>query len=218
MEEWKDIEGFERYQVSSLGRVRSKEMTRINKRYSKNGHYQEYACYYPSKILKPDHYHSNTTSYERVTLSKENVAYAFSVHRLVAKAFIPNPLNKPHVNHIDNNGLNNKVENLEWVTHSENMLWAQKQGRLFKSQSKAGTIAGIKTVEKARNRIKALTGTYVNDWLVLGDVKKVGNKLKVLCRCKCGKEAYIHIYRLDLKNKNTVTCCCDCSRKQRIKI
>lgn len=55
----------------------------------------------------------------------------YSVHRLVAKAFIPNPDNKPEINHIDNNTRNNIVTNLEWVTHAENMQHCHAQGKGF---------------------------------------------------------------------------------------
>lgn len=58
--------------------------------------------------------------YHRVNLSFGKVAKKFRVHRLVAQAFIENPLNKPFVNHKDGNKLNNCVENLEWCTSSEN--------------------------------------------------------------------------------------------------
>ena len=216
IEEWKDILGFERYQVSSLGRVRSKEFTRINKRFSK-GHYQEFTCYYPSKLLKPDISVFSNSSYQRVTLSKDNKAYRFLVHRLVAEVFIPNPENKPYVNHIDNNGLHNSIDNLEWVTHSENMLWAQKQGRLFASQSNGGKEAAKVARFRAESKIIALYGKKVNDWTVLDKFKKTNKGYKVLCQCKCGRQAFIDLYRLNLSNKNTATCCNSCS-KQKIKI
>lgn len=54
---------------------------------------------------------------------------AHYVHRLIASAFVPNPHDKPEVNHIDGNRGNNRADNLEWVTRSENILWSYKTGR-----------------------------------------------------------------------------------------
>jgi len=60
--------------------------------------------------------------YERITLKDKGRRLNIEVHRLVAQAFIPNPSNKPCVNHVDGNKLNNNILNLEWVTYSENSL------------------------------------------------------------------------------------------------
>jgi len=64
---------------------------------------------------------TNNVGYESIMLYRNGKAKSFLVHRLVAQAFIPNPLDKPQVNHIDENKLNNNIENLEWVTAKENM-------------------------------------------------------------------------------------------------
>ena len=62
-------------------------------------------------------------NYERykIALSKNKKQKQYMIHRLVAQAFIPNPDNKPQINHIDNNALNNNVNNLEWCTSQENI-------------------------------------------------------------------------------------------------
>ena len=100
MEEiWKDIEGYEGlYQVSNFGKIKS-------------------IGYKKKKILKPtqDHY-----GYLNVTLYKNKNKKAKRIHRLVAEAFIANPENKPEIDHIDTDKLNNNVKNLRWVTRIEN--------------------------------------------------------------------------------------------------
>lgn len=68
------------------------------------------------KILKPD----TAKGYKRVTLSKKGITKRFFIHRLVAMNFIKNPLNKKYVNHKDGIKSNNHINNLEWVTSSEN--------------------------------------------------------------------------------------------------
>ena len=72
------------------------------------------------KPLKPD----KTGHYYRVTLSIDGLVQRHSVHRMVAECYIPNPFNKPQVNHKDLNKLNNHVDNLEWSTVSENTTHA----------------------------------------------------------------------------------------------
>ena len=69
--------------------------------------------------------------YVKTTLCKDGVKKSYSVHLLVAKTFIPNPFNKPTVNHKDGNKQNNRVENLEWTTYRENTLhYLYEMGRI----------------------------------------------------------------------------------------
>lgn len=75
--------------------------------------------------------------YKHVTLQINKKAKRFRVHRLVAEAFIPNPENKPYVNHIDGNRQNNLVENLEWVTPAENTQHAVQSGLMLPTRERA---------------------------------------------------------------------------------
>ena len=109
---WKDIKGFENYyQVSNLGRVKSK--FRIIERIDgKNIRKEE-------KILNP---YTSKKGYLMVDLSVygKRVRKTIAVHRLVAIAFISNIENKPQINHIDGDKTNNRIDNLEWCTNKEN--------------------------------------------------------------------------------------------------
>lgn len=120
---WKAIEGFEGlYEVSNLGRVRSLDRTYPNNYRPHKGIIKKFA-------LCGGRGHNK---YPTVGLQRVNPKFKTGalVHRLVAKAFIPNPDNKPEVNHIDGNKLNNHVDNLEWCTRKENVQHSSDNGLL----------------------------------------------------------------------------------------
>lgn len=99
---WKNISGFENYEISDTGIIKSKD-----------------------KLLK---FGNNGNGYLFVHLSKNGSVNRFYVHRLVASTFIPNPENKGIVNHKDGNKSNNCVSNLEWCSQKENIQHARKTG------------------------------------------------------------------------------------------
>ena len=105
-EEWRPIAGSNGYAVSNLGRVTG-------------------ATARGQRILKPS---PTSLGYFRVDVYSGGSKKTRKVHRLVAEAFIPNPLHLPHVNHIDGDKSNNRIDNLEWVTARENQVHASKIG------------------------------------------------------------------------------------------
>lgn len=194
-EEFKDVEGYEGlYKVSNTGKVYS---------------------VVSDIVLKTTKRKAAQTSYEYVTLVKDKVKKTFIVHRLVAKAFIANPQNKATVNHIDNNGLNNNMQNLEWCTYSENLKHAQKQGRLYEAQRKGGLVTSQIAQQLAAADAVDMVGKTYQNWEVLelkGTVavgKALIQRYQFMCKCtKCGDTKLL--VREYLKTL-TEECCRACS-------
>ena len=101
IEIFKDIQGYPNYQISNLGRVKS-------------------LMYEKERILKPGLIGKKTRQYYAVVLHKPNKSKTTTIHRVVGLHFVNNPENKPQLNHIDNDPLNNHWTNLEWCTNREN--------------------------------------------------------------------------------------------------
>jgi len=113
---WKDVVGYEGYyQISRFGQVKRVSQDKKTRRIR-------------NKYIPPLKKTIGTTGYYHVHLAVDKNHKNYRVHRLVAAAFIPNPENKPCINHIDGNKLNNHVSNLEWCTMKENSQHAVRIG------------------------------------------------------------------------------------------
>lgn len=156
---WRDVKGYEGlYQVSNLGKIKSK-----------NG------------IL---HLNTNTYGYKHITLSKGNTRKTVVVHKLVATAFVANPLNKPQVNHKDGNKENNTANNLEWVTQTENNRHA--------INAHLRKVKKVRLVDENNNTIKEFNNRMeINDYLG----RYVCQDLITRCCNNRRKTAYGHIWR-----------------------
>jgi hypothetical protein len=116
---WKDIEGYEGlYQVSNIGRVKS---------------FPRHGTVANGKIMKQ---HYDSKGYARVCLSKNGQKQNCKTHRLVAKAFIPNPHHYKQVNHRDENKYNNNVCNLEWCDNRYNATYNERMKKIAKKISR----------------------------------------------------------------------------------
>ena len=117
MEIWKDIDGYENYQISNLGRVKSKRYWLYNR------------YVYKDKILKPS---KTKAGYLQVILCKDGKTKNFFVHKLVANHFLKNDNNYKEINHKDENKENNNVDNLEWCNHKYNMNYGNIKDKISK--------------------------------------------------------------------------------------
>lgn len=165
--EWKAIPGYEgKYEVSDKGEVRSLNYRGTNR----------------SQVLKPL---TSGKGYLMVGLCKNGKMHWEKIHRLVASLFIPNPGNKPQVNHLDGVKTNNVASNLEWVTGGENQVHAYRTGlkkadpewgrTLGKVHGNAGRMAnrrpiiatdvrtGVETRYESAAEIERVLGVYHSD-------------------------------------------------------
>ena len=167
MEIWKDVPGYVGlYQISNYGRVKSVFRNEIcgNMNRKRN-----------EKILKP----SLRKRYYFVSLSKNGIKYNAVIHRLVAAAFIPNPENKPCIDHIDGNRTNNHADNLRWVTVKEN-----QNNPITKSKciGKKANPHHEKAVEQIKN------GIVVNVFVSIQEAARKGNfSATAICKVCKGK-------------------------------
>ena len=183
---WKDIEGYEGlYQVSNLGRVRSLDKYRNGR----NG--AQVFC--KGKILKP--FKSGPANYLTIALGRKKKAY---IHRLVAIAFIQNPLNKKEVDHINCNITDNTIENLRWVTRKENL-----NNPITKKRNSESRKGGYQPKGKENKRSRpilqySLNGEFIKEWGSQREIKRAlgysNGNIYNCCALK-SKTAYGYIWR-----------------------
>ena len=172
MEIWKKIEGYEGlYEVSNEGRVRS-----LNYRHTGE-----------TKILKPAICYGG---YLKVGLWKDGNKKKFTVHRLVARAFLPNILDFPEVNHIDEDKTNNRVKNLEWCTREYNNNFGTRNQRVRETMTNGKTSKPVLQFSKS--------GEFIREWPSAHEVERVlGYSQGYISNCclKKYKSAYGFIWK-----------------------
>jgi len=147
---WKDIQGYEGlYQVSNLGGVKNIKYGRLK------------------KIL------INSNGYYIASLYKNNKLKQKRVHQLIAIAFIPNPNNYKEINHKNGIKLDNRIENLEWVSRLENVNHAYRTGLITRKQIEKATNSMKEKIQKPILQLK--NGIVLNEFKGTNDAGRILN-------------------------------------------
>ena len=193
-EQWKDIDGFlGYYQISNFGRVKSL-CRKVPHPQAKCGYIVR-----NEKIKKPK---TDSDGYKVVCLQMCGNKRYVSVHRLVAEAFIPNPNKYLEINHKDYNRTNNRVDNLEWITHKDNVRYSSDIGKY--SVCKLGDKNGkSKSVDlyKNDNLVKSFSCIKnCSEWIktkqnLKGSINAISGF--IARRAKCNKHCYGYIAKIN---------------------
>lgn len=161
--EWRVVKEYDRYEVNQLGEIRHRQR---------------------KKVLTPRY---NKGGYGYVNFNINGHRTNFAIHRIVANAFIPNPEHKLEVNHIDGNTKNNRADNLEWATSSENKIHAYKK-------EENHNVRGKRIIQYD------LQGNYLATYsTIMAAAKAVGVTKGAISHCCCGvsKSSGGYIWKID---------------------
>lgn len=162
---WKPVPNFPNYEASKCGNVR-----RIGK----------------SKNLSTSKKTTPTNTYLRITLFKEGERHYHQLHRIIALTHLPNPLELSQVDHIDNDGTNNRIENLEWVSPSENIKRSfNRNPKKLLVCSSGGKQAAITMENKLINRLQLLLKSRFVQFHSAGKLHK---DPAITYNCECGNQ------------------------------
>lgn len=167
-EEWRSVPGFQdKYQISNYGRVKTIQ-------------HESYTIHYKTRKRIPTirkevmrRLGSNPGGYSIVSLCDDGKTKHYSVHRLVANAFIPNPKNLPQINHKNTNKKDNRFFNLEWCTAFENKVHALNMG-LIKVKNTAMNADKVRAIRADAKSMSAreLSDKYKSNPGTIGDIVK----------------------------------------------
>lgn len=124
----------------------------------------------------------STRGYKQIGFRQNGKIKVYTIHRLVAEAFIPNPENKPCINHIDTNKFNNNVSNLEWCTYKENYTHAKNNGL----QNNLPSRLGVKHSEKTKLKIQLATVGIPKSEITKKRMKSSNSKSKMILNLETG--------------------------------